>query len=290
MINKTTQLKNILFSNNLDFIMEAHNGISAKIVEEAGFRAIWGSGLSISAALGVRDSNEASWTQVLEVAEFMSDCTNIPILLDGDTGFGNFNNVRRLVKKLEQRNIAGVCIEDKVFPKRNSFINGKCDQLVSINEFSNKIKAARDTISDEDFCLVARTEGFICNCSLEHVLERVKAYQEAGATAVVVHSKQSHADEVESFMRNWDHSCPVIIIPTTYYNTPVELFEDIGVSAVIWANQLLRSSVINMQNIARQIYESKHIQNIEDKISPLTEIFRLQDEDELKQAENKYLD
>lgn len=103
----------MLKSKKLEFIMEAHNGLSAKIVQEAGFKGIWASGLSISAALGVRDNNEASWTQVLEVIEFMSENTDIPILLDGDTGYGNFNNARRLIKKLEQRGIAGVCMEDK---------------------------------------------------------------------------------------------------------------------------------------------------------------------------------
>jgi phosphoenolpyruvate phosphomutase len=110
MINKTTQFKNLLHSNQLEFLMEAHNGLSAKIVEETGFSGIWGSGLAISAALGVRDNNEASWTQVLEVIEFMSDATSIPILLDADTGYGNFNNVRRLVRKLEQRCVAAMCI------------------------------------------------------------------------------------------------------------------------------------------------------------------------------------
>ena len=83
-------------SLELEFLMEAHNGLSARIVEQSGFKGVWASGLSISASLGVRDNNEASWTQVLEVAEFMSDCTAIPILLDGDTGYGNFNNLRRL--------------------------------------------------------------------------------------------------------------------------------------------------------------------------------------------------
>ena len=97
-MKKTTQLKNLINSKKLEFIMEAHNGMSAKIVEEAGFKGIWASGLTISAALGVRDNNEASWTQVLEVLEFMSDNTSIPILLDGDTGYGNFNNMRRLVR------------------------------------------------------------------------------------------------------------------------------------------------------------------------------------------------
>ena len=91
-MTKSKKLRKLIESPNLEFIMEAHNGISAKIVQEVGFKGIWASGLGISAALGVRDNNEASWTQVLEVCEFMSDATSIPILLDGDTGFGNFNN------------------------------------------------------------------------------------------------------------------------------------------------------------------------------------------------------
>ena len=126
---KTTQFRELLQSPRLEFLMEAHNGLSARIVEEAGFRGIWASGLSISAALGVRDNNEASWTQVLEVVEFMSDATGIPILLDADTGYGNFNNMRRLVKKLEQRGVAAVCVEDKLFPKTNSFINSEQQPL-----------------------------------------------------------------------------------------------------------------------------------------------------------------
>src|SRR5262249_22074473 len=101
-------LRRELISPDLSFLMEAHNGLSAKIVEEAGFAGIWASGLAISAALGLRDNNEASWTQVLDVLEFMADATTLPILVDGDTGYGNFNNVRRLVKKLCQRGIAGV--------------------------------------------------------------------------------------------------------------------------------------------------------------------------------------
>lgn len=139
---KTTKLKEMLNSPKLEYIMEAHNGLSAKIVEETGFKGIWGSGLSISAQLGVRDSNEASWTQVLEVIEFMSDNTSVPLLLDGDTGYGNFNNARRLVKKLEQRNIAGVCIEDKLFPKTNSLLDSRNQPLADVAEFSMKIRVS----------------------------------------------------------------------------------------------------------------------------------------------------
>ncbi len=156
MTKKTTQFKQMLQSDRVEFLMEAHNGLSAKIVEEAGFKGIWGSGLSISAAMGVRDNNEASWTQVLDVMEFMSDATSIPILLDADTGYGNFNNVRRLVHKLEQRNVAAMCMEDKLFPKTNSFINGEAQPLAEVDEFAGKIKAAKDTQS---------RSGFLCRSS-----------------------------------------------------------------------------------------------------------------------------
>ena len=141
----------------LEFLMEAHNGLSARIVEEAGFSGIWACGLAMSAQFGVRDNNEASWTQVLEVLEFMADATTLPILLDGDTGYGNFNNVRRLVRKLEQRGIAGVCIEDKLFPKTNSFIDGERQPLADVDEFCGQIKAGKDAQTDDGF--LARGAG-----------------------------------------------------------------------------------------------------------------------------------
>src|SRR5258708_23287770 len=103
MTKKTTQFKRLLHSGKLEFLMEAHNGLTAKLVAEAGFKGIWASGLTLSAPMGVRDSNAASWTQVLEVVELMSDARSVPILLDADTAYGNFNNVRRFVHKLEHR-------------------------------------------------------------------------------------------------------------------------------------------------------------------------------------------
>ena len=115
---------------------------------QQGFKGIWGSGLSVSAQLGVRDSNEASWTQVMEVLEFMSDASDVPILLDADTGYGNFNNARRLVNKLEKIGVAGACLEDKLFPKTNSLLDGRAQPLADVEEFSLKIKACKgDRIS-----------------------------------------------------------------------------------------------------------------------------------------------
>ena len=131
-LSRSARLREMLLSSETEFLMEAHNGLSARIVREAGFKGIWASGLAISAQFGVRDNNEASWTQVVDNLEFMADAGDLPILLDGDTGYGNFNNVRRLVRKLEQRGIAGVCIEDKIFPKTNSFIGGERQPLADL--------------------------------------------------------------------------------------------------------------------------------------------------------------
>jgi phosphoenolpyruvate phosphomutase len=288
-ISKTRQFKRLLQSGHLEFLMEAHNALSARIVEEAGFRGIWASGLSISATLGLRDNNEASWTQVLEVVEFMSDATHIPILLDGDTGYGNFNNMRRLVKKLEQRGVAAVSIEDKLFPKTNSFIGSERQPLASIDEFTGKIKAVKDAQSDPDFCLVARLEGFIAGWGIDEMLLRAEAYRLAGADALLIHSKKVTPDQVLAFANAWANKCPLMIVPTTYYSTPVEVFEQAGIAVVIWANQNVRSSIAAMQATTRRIFAERSIQNVEDGIVPIKEVFRLQNAEELLLAEELYL-
>ncbi len=287
-MKKTTALKKMLCSSQLEFLMESHNGLSAKIAEQAGFGGIWASGLALSASMGIRDNNEASWTQVLEIVEFMSDATSIPILLDGDTGHGNFNNLRRLVKKLEQRDIAGICIEDKRFPKTNSFLNER-QRLADIDEFCGKIKAGKDTQSDDDFVIIARVEAFIAGLGLDEVLKRAIAYHAAGADAVLIHSKKSSADEIVCFMNEWGDRGPVVIVPTKYYTTPTQIFRRMDISLVIWANHLVRSAITAMQQTAAQIYNSESLMDVEDHIATLSKVFELQDADELQKAEKKYL-
>lgn len=292
-MKKTTQFRQMLQSNELEFIMEAHNGLSAKIAEEAGFKGIWASGLSISSALGVRDNNEASWTQVLDVVEYMADATTVPILLDGDTGYGNFNNFRRLVQKLESRDVAAVCIEDKIFPKTNSFIRGEAQPLADIEEFAGKIKAGCDTRKDHDFSIIARVEALIAGWGLEEALKRAEAYRLAGADAILMHSKISKPDEIFAFMNAWGvdraKKCPIVIVPTKYYATPTEQFRQHNISLVIWANHLMRSSLTAMQKTAKTIFEEQSLMNVEDKVAPLTEVFRLQNDSELAEAEALYL-
>ena len=285
----STRLRALIESPQLEFLMEAHNGISARIVEEAGFKGIWASGLALSAQFGVRDNNEASWTQIVDMLEFMADVIHIPILLDGDTGYGNFNNMRRLVKKLEQRSIGGVCIEDKLFPKTNSFIDSERQPLCDVEEFCGKIKAGKDSQNDPDFCIVARVEALIAGWGVEEALRRAEAYHEAGSDAILIHSKHNRADEILAFAECWAGRSPLIIVPTKYYSTPTPVFRKAGISVVIWANHMIRSAVAHMTAVAKEIKTTETLMNIEDKIAPVNEIFRLQGAEELAQAERQYL-
>jgi phosphoenolpyruvate phosphomutase len=287
-MKKTQQLRNLLSSDQTEFILEAHDGLSARIVEEAGFKGIWGSGLALSAQHAVRDNNELSWTQVVETLEFMSDATSIPILLDGDTGYGDFNNMRRLVRKLEQRAIAGVCIEDKLFPKTNSFIQGEQQELEDVDTFCGKIQAGKDAQQDDDFCIVARVEAFIAGWGLEEAIRRGEAYRRAGADAILIHSKLNKPDQVLQFAREWGNRCPLVIVPTKYYSTPTEVFREHDISLVIWANHMIRANITAMQATARAIHDSESLVDVEGQVAAVSEIFRLQGADELLEAEKIY--
>ena len=293
-MTKSNKLRSLLESPELEFIMEAHNGLSSVIVEDAGFKGIWGSGLSISASHGVRDNNELSWTDVVNTMKFMSNATTIPILLDGDTGYGNFNNFRQLLQELVKHDVGGVAIEDKIFPKTNSFIGGEKQKLADINEFSGKIRAGKDflkSIGREDFVIVARVESFITGLGLDDALERARAYESAGVDALLIHSKLADCSEIEAFMNVWngESQIPVVIVPTKYYKTPTSKFEEMGISLVIWANHNLRSAITSMQNTTKQIFEDKSLINVESSVAKLEEVFRLQNAEELESAEKKYL-
>jgi phosphoenolpyruvate phosphomutase len=286
--SKFTRLRRLLARPELAFLMEAHSGLSAKIVEEAGFEGIWASGLSMSASLGVRDNNELSWTQVLDMLEYMSDASSLPILVDGDTGYGNFNNFRRFVGKLCERGIAGVCIEDKIFPKTNSFL-GENQPLADVDEFCGKIKAGKDTQAHPDFQVVARIEALIAGRGVDEALRRAHAYADAGADAIVIHSKKSAPDEILDFCRQWENRLPVVLIPTKYYRTPTERLREAGASMIIWANHNLRSSIKAMRETCATLRAQETLLEVESDVAPLGDVFSLAGSQELEEAEKRYL-
>ena len=275
-------------SRELSCLMEAHDALSAVIAEHAGFEGLWASGLSIASTLGYRDANEASWTQVVDAVERMADATSMPILVDGDSGFGNFNNARLAALKLWQRGAAGICLEDKGFPKMNSFV-GDRHPLAEMKEFCGRLKAVKDHVPDPNFVLVARLEALIAGHGLDEALDRAHAYSDAGADAILIHSRKSTADEILEFIRGWQNRLPVVIVPTRYFKTPTSVFRDAGVSTVIWANHNMRAAVAAMRDVCRRIRDEDGIAGVESDVASLEEIFGLIDYDELATAEKFYL-
>ena len=287
-LNVADRLRGLICSNReLSFLMEAHDGLSVAIAERAGFKGVWASGLSISCSLGYRDANEASWTQLVDVVERMVDSTELPVLVDGDSGFGNFNNARLLARKLMQRGAGGVALEDKGFPKMNSFV-GDRHPLADIYEFSGRLRAVKDTVG-EDLVLVARIEALIAGHGMEEALRRAHAYAEAGADAILIHSRKSVADEILAFADAWQNRLPVVIVPTKYYRTPVSAYREARISTVIWANHAMRAAIAGMKEVCGRIVAQESIAEIECEVATLDEVFGLMRYGELAEAELRYL-
>ena len=284
----TTALRQFVYANELSFLMEAHDALSASIAAKVGFKGLWASGLSISSTLGYRDTNEASWTELVDAVERIADASNLPVLVDGDSGFGNFNNARLVSHKLWRRGAAGVCLEDKGFPKMNSFV-GDRHPLAEIKEFCGRLSAVKDKIPDREFVLVARLEALIAGHDLDEALVRADAYAEAGADAILIHSRKADADEILEFAQQWRNRKPVLIVPTKYYRTPTAQFRDAGISTIIWANHNMRASVSAMRDVCSQILEEESLVNIESEVAGLGEVFDLLRYAELSEAESKYL-
>ena len=136
--------------------------------------------------------------------------------------------------------------------------------------------------------IVARVEALISGWGMEEALKRSKAYFEAGADGILIHSKQSDGDEVIKFLAEWENRCPVVIVPTTYYQTPTQKFKDFGVSVIIWANHNIRAATSAMREITHRIHRDQSLNGVEDRIASVTEIFDLSNNKELAEAEKLY--
>jgi phosphoenolpyruvate phosphomutase len=266
--------------------MGAYDGVSARIASDAGFSALWASGLCMSTALGLRDSDETSWTEVLNVVSWMVEATDLPILVDGDTGHGNFNSARRFTACTERIGAAGICLEDKVFPKTNSFVEN-AHTLTPISEFCGKIEACRAAVRDPQFMIVARTEALIAGVGMAEALRRAEAYRETGADAIFIHSKQPTIEEIAIFAREWGGRSPLIVSPTTYSATPIAEFTTLGIGGVIWANQSMRAAVSAIQRACRAIRDHGPAE-VESWIAPLDDVFSLMRYEELARDEARF--
>ncbi len=210
-------------------IVSAADAITAKLVEEAGFDGIWISGFEASARLGLADNGSITMTEMLNVARSIVNAVKIPVWVDTDTGYGNF---QRTVKEFENIGVAGICVEDNLPNKQNSLWGGKVP-LMDMHEFGKKISVNRSRLK-----IMARTEALIRDYGIIEASVRLSHYKSCGADVIMPHTR------TKDFAREWKHNgCLTAIVPTKFPEvTNKELF-DMGYNMIIWANQTERVKI-----------------------------------------------
>ena len=284
---KSRLLLNHLESKSIIKVGGAFDAMSAKLVEFHGFDAIWAGGFAISATHAVPDASILTMTEFLDVASNMAEACKIPVIADCDTGYGGPSNVSHLVKKYESAGIAAICIEDKVFPKQNSLLENGQNNLISEKDFVAKIIAGKEAKQDKNFMVIARIEALISGAGMDEALKRATAYENAGADAILIHSKQKTPDEIFEFTDLWKGSSPIIVIPTTYDSVSIEELISHKIKAVIHANQTLRAAHSSMSRILKQMINSDRLSDVEEKISSMEDIFELQEMYDIKNKEKE---
>jgi phosphonopyruvate hydrolase len=270
--------------------MSAHNPLSARLAEEAGFDGIWASGFELSAAYGVPDASLLSFSQHLDMTRAIVEQTSIPMVADIDTGYGNAINVLHVVRAYAEAGAAAVVMEDKLFPKDTSLLAGGRQELVRIEEFQGKIEAAREAGKAREVIVIARTEALIADLGLDEALKRGMAYAEAGADLLLVHSKRKTPDEIVAFTERWNGPIPLTIVPTAYPDLTEAKVRKLGkIRIVIYANHAIRAAVGAMRQVFAQIRRDGGIDRVDKQIASVEDIFALQRVPAMKAAEKKYL-
>jgi phosphoenolpyruvate phosphomutase len=272
---KSTSLRGLLAKGDLVRAAGAHCALSASLVEETGFDAVWASSFEISASRCLPDASLLTMTEYLQATTQMQGACGIPVVADVDTGFGGTMNVAHMVREYEREGITAVCIEDKIFPKINSFVPS-AHTLLPTEEFCRKLEVAKSVQKGSEFHVMARTEALINGLSVGEALERCYRYTDAGADSVLVHSKAKTKEPVERFLAAWDGRAPVVIVPTTYPDWNAQDAHREGVSMIIYANQSLRAVVRSVRETLYAIHQEGTSVPVEDDIAPISDIFRLQ--------------
>ena len=287
------KLKALLSEREIVRVLEAHNGLSGIIANNAciegqsnqvpvqrEFDAIWESSLTDSASKGHPDIEVVSFDSRLQSINEILAVTHKPMIVDGDTG-GDANNFEYMVTKLERAGVSAVIIEDKVFPKRNSLEPGVQQMLQEPEIFSQKIQRGKSAQISTDFMIIARLESLIAGKSVDDALFRAQIYLEAGADGVMIHSKEKDPSQIMEFAKHYQKmtqkiNCkkPMVCVPTTYNTLTEDELRAAGFSIVIYANHLLRSANKAMEETARTILLNQRSFEVDPICSPVREIFQ----------------
>lgn len=281
------RLRYQLKENEIVRILEAHDGLSALVAETASvaegkskttFDGIWISSLCDSTIKGKPDIELVDLTARLRTVDEIMEVTTKPIIFDADTG-GQIEHFIYNIRTLERVGVSAVIIEDKKGLKRNSLLGNEVEQhQEDIHVFCEKIRAGKQALLTKSFMIIARLESLVLDQGLDDALKRAQAYVEAGADAVMIHSKKQTPDEVFAFcdaFRSTNQKTPIVAVPTTYHTVYEEQLREHGVNLVIYANHLLRSALPAMQRTAESILRNKRASEADEKCMSVKEILSL---------------
>jgi phosphoenolpyruvate phosphomutase len=278
-------LRRLLDAKKIVRIMEAHSGLSGLIIENLeiekedglhSFDGMWSSSLTDSTCKGKPDIEAVDLTTRLHGLTSILECTTKPIIFDGDTGGNHFAFT---VRTLERNGVSAVIIEDKTGLKRNSLFGTEVTQeLSSIPDFCEKIKSGKQAQVTKEFMVIARLESLIAGFPVSHALERARAFVEAGADGIMIHSKEKSGDDIKefcsSFRAEYPH-VPLVLVPTTYNQFTEKELASWGANIVIYANHMLRASYPAMMNVAKKILENERSLEADALCMPIKEILEL---------------
>jgi len=286
-MSESEVLRKDLESKSILKVGGAFDALSAKLVEINDFDAIWAGSFAISATHALPDASILTMTEFLNAATNMEASCNIPIIADCDTGFGGPSNVNHMIKKYEKSGIAAVCIEDKTFPKQNSFLEDSKQELLPEKEFVAKIIAAKEAQENPNFMLIARTEALISGMGMKEAIKRANAYEKAGADAILIHSKQDSPEEVFEFSESWGGTLPLVVVPTSFPTVKIDELISHKIKMIIYANQTLRATHAIISKVLGQLKNSTSINDISVDMTSMQEIFQLQETYNIKKQEEK---
>ncbi len=284
-MGQSENLTKLLDNQPIVKVCGAYDAMSAKLVELYGFDAVWAGSFAISAIYNVPDASILTMTEFFTAASNMAHACEIPVIADCDTGYGDATNVRYMVKKYENAGIAGICIEDKTFPKQNSLLEGGNNQLLSEKDFAAKILAANEAKQNKAFTIIARIEALISGIGIEQALKRAYAYEKAGADLILIHSKKITPEEIFEFSDSWKGSAPLVVIPTTYYSVNVDELIEHKIKMVIYANQTLRAAHFALSKLLKQMKSANNMSQLQNQMSSMDDIFKLQEMHDVKSQE-----
>lgn len=264
----STKLKSALQKNKVLYLPGAYDGLSAKIAENEGARAIYATGGGIARSTGVPDMGLLSLDEIAHRLEQMVDAVEIPIVADMDTGYGNALNARRALRAFERAGVAGFHIEDQVFPKKCGHYENK--SVVAAEEFYSKIRAVRDAVSDEDILLIARTDALAVH-GIDEAINRMHRAIEAGANMVFVEAPTTMA-EIEQIAKELPY--PKMLNMFWSGKTPVldtKQLEALGFDMVIVPSDLQRIAIAAMSRAAREIINFGHTKELANQMATFQE-------------------